>query len=59
MKYVTFIILSLLTTSSTKRECIKWNWTGDVYNRKVICLEWRDKEQPNKNNKQNVRSYVN
>jgi len=29
-------------------ECIKWSWTGDVYNRKVVCLEWREK----KNNQQ-------
>ncbi len=25
-------------------ECVKWTWSGDVYNRKVICLEWRKKE---------------
>jgi len=24
-------------------ECVRWSWTGDVYNRKVICLEWREK----------------
>ena len=24
-------------------ECVRWTWTGDVYNRKVICLEWRKK----------------
>lgn len=26
-------------------ECIRWTWSGDVYNRKVICLEWRKKEK--------------
>ena len=25
-------------------ECIRWTWSGDVYSRKVICLEWRKKE---------------
>jgi hypothetical protein len=25
--------------------CIRWAWTGDVYNRKVICLEWREEKQ--------------
>jgi len=20
--------------------CVKWTWTGDVYNRKVVCIEW-------------------
>ena len=27
-----------------KPECIRWTWSGDVYNRKVVCLEWRKKE---------------
>ena len=26
-------------------ECVKWTWSGDVYSRKVTCLEWRKKEQ--------------
>jgi hypothetical protein len=21
--------------------CVRWSWSGDVYNRKVICLEWK------------------
>jgi len=25
-------------------ECVPWTWTGDVYNRRVICLEWRKRE---------------
>ena len=25
-------------------QCIRWTWSGDVYNRKVVCLEWRKKE---------------
>lgn len=29
-------------------ECIRWTWNGDVYNRKVICLEWRKKEPEKK-----------
>jgi hypothetical protein len=24
--------------------CVRWTWTGDVYNRTVVCLEWRKKE---------------
>jgi hypothetical protein len=30
--------------------CKRWTWTGDVYNRKVICLEWRE-ENKNKEGK--------
>ena len=22
-------------------ECVRWRWSGDVYSRKVVCLEWR------------------
>ena len=31
-------------------ECIKWTWSGDVYKRTVVCLEWRkpDKETDKK-----------
>ncbi len=24
----------------TEYRCIRWAWSGDVYNRKVVCLEW-------------------
>ena len=27
------------------RECVRWTWYGDVYNRTVICLEWREKKK--------------
>jgi len=30
--------------------CIRWTWTGDVYNRTVVCLEWHKKE-PDKERK--------
>ena len=26
-------------------ECIRWTWSGDVYNRRVVCLEWRKPEK--------------
>ena len=29
-------------------ECIRLSWSGDVYNRRVVCLEWRKKEQEKK-----------
>jgi hypothetical protein len=29
-------------------QCIRWTWSGDVYNRKVVCLEWRKKEKEEK-----------
>ncbi len=29
-------------------ECVRWTWTGDVYNRKVVCLQWREKDCSNR-----------
>ena len=29
-------------------DCKRWTWSGDVYNRKVVCLEWRKKEPDKK-----------
>ena len=40
-----FIIIVALPSSAAQWECVRWSWTGDVYNRKVVCLEWRKKEQ--------------
>jgi hypothetical protein len=28
--------------------CTKWTWTGDVYNRRVVCLEWDKPPKPAK-----------
>ena len=45
--FSTFLALYLYVQ---KPECVRWTWSGDVYNRKVICLEWR-KENKNKEGK--------
>ena len=45
MKYLVLLMLVVIIPSSAARmECVRWAWTGDVYNRKVVCLEWRDKD---------------
>ena len=31
--------------NATANECVKWTWSGDVYSRKVVCLEWRKKDK--------------
>ncbi len=37
-----FILYVVLTAAPPpKYVCVKWAWTGDVYNRKVYCLEWK------------------
>jgi hypothetical protein len=42
------IIVVAVPSSAAQWECVRWSWTGDVYNRKVICLEWQKKEERNK-----------
>ena len=45
MKYMllaTLILIALTTYSySEEMKCVRWSWTGDVYDRKVVCLEWK------------------
>jgi hypothetical protein len=36
-----FLVLQL---TAVQYECVRWTWTGDVFNRKVYCLEWRVKD---------------
>ena len=50
--YAETINLFSIYTYIQKPECVRWTWSGDVYNRKVICLEWRKKEpEPEKGKK--------
>ena len=53
MKYLSILIvlvcfmlpsLALPPNLAARWECVRWTWHGDVYNRTVICLEWRDKD---------------
>jgi len=46
--------LMLAGMLANEPRCVKWTWTGDVFNRKVVCLEWtkppppKDKKDPKK-----------
>ena len=46
MKYLILLLLVLAPAEAARLECVRWTWTGDVYNRKVVCLEWRDRYAP-------------
>ena len=49
MKYILILLLVVCIPSAASRlECVRWTWYGDVYNRIVICLEWKDKDPPKK-----------
>jgi hypothetical protein len=42
--FLTSVILLIALEAPVKEDkyrCIKWTWYGDVYNRVVICLEWK------------------
>ena len=30
--------------SAVEYRCVRWSWAGDVFNRKVYCLEWKKVE---------------
>jgi len=34
-----------LIAATIEYRCVRWTWTGDVYNRKVVCLEWKKVEK--------------
>lgn len=34
------IVVTLLL-SAVEYRCVRWSWSGDVFNRRVNCLEWR------------------
>jgi hypothetical protein len=36
------------TTNTLAPVCKRWTWSGDVYNRKVVCLEWVDAKEGKK-----------
>jgi len=45
MKYLLLLLLVYNPVEASKIECVRWTWSGDVYNRKVVCLEWREKDK--------------
>jgi len=49
----TFASLILAGVIANEARCVRWTWSGDVYNRKVVCLEW-SKPPKDKGTKKNV-----
>ena len=59
MKYLLVLVLVMFITASAEIKespkksdevwvCGRWTWTGDVFNRKVYCLEWAKKDCSNR-----------
>ncbi len=46
----TLCLIIILTASAKKTKedevlkCVRWRWTGDVFERKVYCVEWVKKD---------------
>ena len=46
--------LVLVCMMASELRCVKWTWTGDVYNRTVTCIEWAKPPAKDKQTKKNV-----
>jgi hypothetical protein len=50
LKWIIILGLLITLTASSKEKvdeiliCVRWQWTGDVFNRKVYCVEWIKKD---------------
>lgn len=49
------LLLTVMTGSAEQKNnkdvtwiCVRWQWTGDVYNRTIYCLEWKKKDCSNR-----------
>ena len=42
---VLFTFILLAASVQAEYRCVRWGWTGDVYNRKVYCLKWEKVER--------------
>jgi hypothetical protein len=45
MFFLVFLPGAASQDRKTEYRCVRWAWTGDVYNRKVVCLEWQKVER--------------
>ena len=54
-KFIAIVICSMIlfvVAKETKKEeilvCVRWRWTGDVFERKVYCVQWEKKDCSNR-----------
>ena len=58
--YTTFFVLMfgifLIAVAKDNKEevlvCVKWKWEGDVFERKVYCVQWQKKDCSNRLHKE-------
>ena len=52
VKSIVITLCLIILTASAKQtkedntvlKCVRWRWTGDVFERKVYCVEWIKKD---------------
>ena len=59
IKLIVFIICLIILSAGAEKtkkdetlKCVRWRWTGDVYERKVYCIEWVKKDCSNRLHKE-------
>jgi hypothetical protein len=59
VKIIVFIICLVILNASGEKtnkdeslKCVRWRWTGDVFERKVYCIEWVKKDCSNRLHKE-------
>jgi hypothetical protein len=59
IKLIVFIICLIILNASAEKtkkdelvKCVRWGWTGDVFERKVYCIEWIKKDCSNRLHKE-------
>jgi hypothetical protein len=55
VKWLAIILLSATAAVSSEEKprdevkyCVRWAWTGDIYNRQVRCVEWATRDCSNR-----------
>jgi hypothetical protein len=56
MRYILLLLLVLVPAEASRKDetlkCIRWGWTGDVFERRVYCIEWVKKDCSNRLHKE-------
>lgn len=59
IKIIVLILCLIILNASAERtnkdetlKCVRWKWTGDVFERKVYCIEWVKKDCSNRLHKE-------
>jgi hypothetical protein len=53
---ILLLLLVLVPAEAARKDetlkCVRWGWTGDVFERRVYCIEWAKKDCSNRLHKE-------